>query len=599
MAYTGHSTLLPPANLSARIGEGNSVILTWDRPQGLQTYFFRVLRKNATEKQEQWERECDKCEDITDKYTYTTKFLAPLTTYTFKVLSCTNLKPSGPSAEISITTGEGVPDDAPSDLKVDSIELDSITIVWSPPVRSNGEIISYTIDTDEVGSDSFQQHHVSGETHKFQHTLLEPSTPYRFQVSAHNSAGEGPLSTIIEVSTLASAASRWAGKGQAFAIGDARDASSSTPKERIIPADRMSTIRGASTVRPTPLQTPIALPVAPVPPRAPPKAVWKPCPAPKQAVTPVQVTIPERTNPDAMGEEARARRLSKQAIFESTLQADMTEAKMKELSLRKQREADIQHSNQVTKGVNNSPGVDELTRTLSRKRDNWNTLLAKERTEPLAPLVGGPHAQRLLPKGGVLRDDFGDVRGAKDGVRAAVGLYDTNDLVFKSELLEQLYLAERDRTIVVYTTSLQAIRTTRDDCVRMLKLFDLLTLKVKVKDVHLEPNFGKELAERVEQYDVANVADVLPQCFINAVHIGGLGKVEQLTDTGELKTITKDFPKRTADACAACGSYGFVLCTWCQGSNRSRVHHFNPDPRKNALKCTVCNSNGLVPCPQC
>lgn len=77
------------------------------------------------------------------------------------------------------------------------------------------------------------------------------------------------------------------------------------------------------------------------------------------------------------------------------------------------------------------------------------------------------------------------------------------------------YFAEREQTIVVYTTSLQAIRKTRDDCTQMLKLFDLLALKVKVKDVHLEPTFGKELAERVEHYDAAHVADVLPQCFIN------------------------------------------------------------------------------------
>lgn len=47
-------------------------------------------------------------------------------------------------------------------------------------------------------------------------------------------------------------------------------------------------------------------------------------------------------------------------------------------------------------------------------------------------------SRSLVPKGAVLRDDFGDVRGAHDIVRSAVGLYDTNDLVFKSELLEQL-----------------------------------------------------------------------------------------------------------------------------------------------------------------
>lgn len=148
-----------------------------DFDTGLQTYFFKILRKDVHTGR--WEKECDISDDITDKYSYSTSPLKPMTKYAFKIHSCTNLQPFGPSTEVTIITGEGVPDDPPSNVRVDNVELDSITIVWSPPIKSNGEIISYTIDTDEVGSESFQQHHVPGSTSKFQHTLLEPSTPYR------------------------------------------------------------------------------------------------------------------------------------------------------------------------------------------------------------------------------------------------------------------------------------------------------------------------------------------------------------------------------------------------------------------------------------
>lgn len=92
----------------------------------------------------------------------------------------------------------------------------------------------------------------------------------------------------------------------------------------------------------------------------------------------------------------------------------------------------------------------------------------------------------------------------------------------------------------------------------------------------------------------------IPQLFIKAVRIGALDDVIRLNDTGNLEKLTADCEKRTSDAkCASCGGVGYILCRWCQGTNKSRSHAFNADPTKNFLKCTVCNQNGLERCDKC
>lgn len=57
------------------------------------------------------------------------------------------------------------------------------------------------------------------------------------------------------------------------------------------------------------------------------------------------------------------------------------------------------------------------------------------------------------------------------------------------ELRDRLYAAEKNDTIVLYVTTLEAVRATRDKCSRILKIFEILGLKVQVKDVHLDPRY--------------------------------------------------------------------------------------------------------------
>lgn len=58
---------------------------------------------------------------------------------------------------------------------------------------------------------------------------------------------------------------------------------------------------------------------------------------------------------------------------------------------------------------------------------------------------------------------------SQNAVRAALGSF-TATSKFESELLEQLYNEEKNNTIVVYTTSVNAVRQTFEDCSKMLKV---------------------------------------------------------------------------------------------------------------------------------
>lgn len=76
------------------------------------------------------------------------------------------------------------------------------------------------------------------------------------------------------------------------------------------------------------------------------------------------------------------------------------------------------------------------------------------------------------------KHDGGTIRGKKNGVRRSLQVI-TGGSSIKDVVLRQLYLNERDK-IVVYTTTLTAVRSTLNACNRIMKLFDTLRLKVQV-----------------------------------------------------------------------------------------------------------------------
>eukprot|EP00117_Sycon_ciliatum_P007525 scpid70073/ scgid2099/ Glutaredoxin domain-containing cysteine-rich protein CG31559 len=142
--------------------------------------------------------------------------------------------------------------------------------------------------------------------------------------------------------------------------------------------------------------------------------------------------------------------------------------------------------------------------------------------------------------------------------------------------------------IVLYTTSMKAVRGTHGECIKVTRLFGALRVKFDVKDVLLHPDFMDELQERVDDPDIT-----VPQVFINGEHVGDAEMIMDMNETGELAAMLKVFQREYVADCPDCGGKRFIACLLCQGSKKGKRSAFG------TLKCTQCNQHGLQPCPAC
>lgn len=214
-----------------------------------------------------------------------------------------------------------------------------------------------------------------------------------------------------------------------------------------------------------------------------------------------------------------------------------------------------------------------------------------------------------LVNGAIPSDDFGAPRRVPSEQEALVTVTQSNVCLrssrevalktlgqkgrsFKSALEERLHKEEHDSTIVVYLTSLEAIRETAFNCSAVLKLFVTLGLRIRKKDVHFDPSLLIELEERAPGAQ-------LPMVFINSEPIGGRQELESMNDSGKLGKLTEGFARRPTSECLACGDIAWSPCGWCQGTAKSSSHRFEADATKNRLKCTMCRGTGVVPCKWC
>lgn len=401
-----------------------------------------------------------------------------------------------------------------------SADLDAITIAWDPPAQCNGVLTAYTVDSDQYGAETFDQVTVPADQRTFTKPFLEIDTRYRFQVSAINASGEGPASSIITATTMASALSRFSAGNQKKIVPMCE-----------VPPHKVLSIRG-SIDRPKeddfgPAEADVLGQLKRS--AAKPKAVW--CPVkPKPAPIETKEEPPsKRTNPDAVGRAALERRQSKEHMFVRRRTEDSKDMQ-KRIDAVKQATIDKSDITPVVSGgiANDAPDVhSELHR---KKREYWAETLRRDRAErgsAARDLVGDEDALRLLRKGQILEDGTGEVctlrqsqsadfkdqllpdlqtcaccfqtRGFADGVTAALGKFNVNDVVWQNELSRKLYIiteiqfatlltdvrfwipryfTEKEQTIVIYITTLEAVRKTRNDCSQMLKLFETMRLKV-------------------------------------------------------------------------------------------------------------------------
>lgn len=214
----------------------------------------------------------------------------------------------------------------------------------------------------------------------------------------------------------------------------------------------------------------------------------------------------------------------------------------------------------------------------------------------LARLIGSDEMETNVTSNGAIISRKGTIRGVQDSVKNTIQNF--KKMKAKpdaSPMLRRAMEAECENEVdgkrgqvVVYVTSVQAVRSTYEECRQVVQILRNMRVDFQQKDIFLHPDYRKELMERL-----ATDKPTVPQVFIKGHHIGD-GKT--IIDMNELSTLTpllEEFQTDELEECELCGGRGVLLCLWCQGSKKGIRNNFTD------LKCTVCNENGLQVCPEC
>lgn len=176
----------------------------------------------------------------------------------------------------------------------------------------------------------------------------------------------------------------------------------------------------------------------------------------------------------------------------------------------------------------------------------------------------------------------------------------------KQALIEKILASKRDPlsefpekcppggadSVVIYTTSLQGVRRTYEDCNRVRAILELHRVAYDERDVALHGGFLGELKELL-----AGEAEIgVPRVFVKGRYVGGAREIEELNDSGRLgRIITRTGIERGIGriGCSGCGGARFVPCLDCGGSRKVVAD------AGDKVRCPKCNENGLVHCPIC
>lgn len=141
--------------------------------------------------------------------------------------------------------------------------------------------------------------------------------------------------------------------------------------------------------------------------------------------------------------------------------------------------------------------------------------------------------------------------------------------------------------IVLYFTSLRAIRKTFEDCCTLRLILQGFRIHVDERDIWMHSKFRDELT------DAMGVALTVPRLFVKGRYIGGAEEVKQLHEEGLLGKLFEGLPTEWKKVCDICGGARFLPCTTCNGSCKMILR----DQQKS--RCPDCNENGLIMCPSC
>ncbi|CAN6476282.1 unnamed protein product [Victoria cruziana] len=150
-----------------------------------------------------------------------------------------------------------------------------------------------------------------------------------------------------------------------------------------------------------------------------------------------------------------------------------------------------------------------------------------------------------------------------------------------------------EESVVLYTTTLRAIRKTFEECNAVRHVLGTLRILLDERDVSIHTPFKEELKSLLR----TTAAVVPPRLFIKGRFIGGAQEVLGLHEQGKLVGLLQGMPvnSRPARVCHGCAGVRFVLCTECSGSCKLA----SSETREMKIRCPSCNENGLVRCPIC
>eukprot|EP01147_Barroeca_monosierra_P003330 gene3330-6014_t len=581
----------PPRNVQAFPGQNCTIKVIWERPTGIKAYSFRLYMRKAGEDDTNWQRIAqDK-----DLLSFTTNQLEPITSYEFRVQSY-GIQGDGKFSSVvcATTAAKGIP-----------ISTESITVSWNPPNKPNGEITAYLLYFDQCGQDTFVELELDGTATSYEAHYLHRDTVYRFQICAVNAAGESPLSPILNVRTLQDSRSRFlkikpeepkpvAGTKAAYIRDfpginsheesgkDDHDGNNdSYTKNHFCFGEQVDSSQ--SLVSKTPhTEKLLQRDVTDVTSKD-----WKPQFPRSKSKEKEKEVEDEKQLRQALAEEEKLKQLRRkreqlervkqmESVFQTSIKETM---ESQEERLRKLKVVPTTGA-PLSGGVSIQDEYQEISRAQKEAEARYleSQLMSSTDEDSISD-----NLMSVLKGGRALKSLSGTIRGKKHAVRTALETFSTSKR-FESELLDHLYNEEKNNQIVIYVTSVAGVRSTYDACQHMLRLHI-------TDDVIISERFALELRERLP------TSDQVPQAFVNFFHLGGLERVIQLNETGELKKMLINFEDRTEN-CQNCGGKGFIPCSWCFGSKKSISNKFAEGYIRN-LKCTVCNENGLQRCPSC
>ncbi|KAL8254945.1 hypothetical protein R6Q59_033166 [Mikania micrantha] len=160
-----------------------------------------------------------------------------------------------------------------------------------------------------------------------------------------------------------------------------------------------------------------------------------------------------------------------------------------------------------------------------------------------------------------------------------------------------------EKRVVVYMTSLGAVRPTFDACRAVRSILQGFRVAVDERDLSMDSSFKDELQKIMSNEEAAGESSIdvnhnsklvgLPRVFIGGRYVGDADDMRELNETGELKKMVERLPAVSRAVCEGCGDFRFVICSDCNGSRKCYLE-------KGVFRsCMACNKNGLIRCPTC